>query len=55
MKDNLNDPKSAQTELPGPIATGKIELRAIPEAQKDIDPIFRKPRPRLPGTRVTFL
>jgi len=55
INNNVNDLKLGQIELPEVIPTNKANLRVIPESQKDIDPMFRKPRPRITGTRVTYL
>jgi hypothetical protein len=55
INNNANDLKPGQIELPVAIPTNKANLPVIPEPQKDIDPMFRKPRPRITGTRVTYL
>jgi hypothetical protein len=55
MKNRTNDLNTSQIELPETISTNKSGLPVIPESQKDIDPMFRKPRQRITGTRVTNL
>jgi len=55
MNNNANHIKPGQIELTEAISTDKSNLPVIPESQKDIDPIFKKPRLRIIGTRITHL
>jgi len=51
----MNDLKSGQIELTEKILTDTANLPVIPKFQKDIDPVYKKPRPRLKRPLSSYL